>query len=121
MSAAKWRRAMSAPIVLGGGTTALASRVAAPPLPRPNDTPWLGELLRAHVRPRHLIVLAALLVYPWIASPFFTFQIGGQTLALGVIALSLTLLGGYGGMISLAQMTVAGIAGYMVAIFGVSG
>jgi branched-chain amino acid transport system permease protein len=38
-----------------------------------------------------------------------------------LIALSLTLLGGYGGMISLAQMTIAGIAGYMVAIFGISG
>ena len=37
------------------------------------------------------------------------------------IALSLAFLAGYGGMISLAQMTVAGIAGYLVAIFGTSG
>jgi branched-chain amino acid transport system permease protein len=66
-------------------------------------------------------VLAALLVFPWVASPFVTFQIGAQALALGLIALSLTFLGGYGGMISLAQMTVAGIAGYMVGIFGTSG
>ena len=35
-----------------------------------------------------------------------------------MIALSLMLLAGYGGMVSLAQMTVAGIAGYMVAILG---
>ena len=41
-------------------------------------------------------------------------------LALGLIALSLTFLGGYGGMVSLAQMTVAGIAGYSVAILGAS-
>ena len=34
--------------------------------------------------------------------------------------MSLTFLGGYGGMISLAQMTVAGIAGYAVAILGAS-
>jgi branched-chain amino acid transport system permease protein len=68
-----------------------------------------------------VIVLAALIAYPWVVSPFFAFQIGGQSLALGLIALSLTLLGGYGGMISLAQMTVAGIAGYTMAIFGVSG
>ena len=27
-------------------------------------------------------------------------------------------LAGYGGMVSLVQMTVAGVAGYMVAIFG---
>ena len=63
-------------------------------------------------------MLLFVLVYPWFATPFFTFQIGAQSLALGLIALSLTFLGGYGGMISLAQMTVAGIAGYIVAIFG---
>ncbi len=39
---------------------------------------------------------------------------------LGLIALSLTFLGGYGGMVSLAQMTVAGIAGYAVALLGTS-
>ena len=73
------------------------------------------------IRLRHVVVLAALLVFPWVASPFVTFQIGAQSLALGLIALSLTFLGGYGGMISLAQMTVAGIAGYMIGIFGTSG
>jgi branched-chain amino acid transport system permease protein len=52
---------------------------------------------------------------------FFAFQIGGQALALGLIALSLTFLGGYGGMVSLAQMSIAGLASYMVAIFGVAG
>ena len=59
-------------------------------------------------------------LFPLVATPFFTFQIGAQALALGLIALSLTFLGGYGGMVSLAQMTVAGIAGYMVAILGTS-
>ena len=66
-------------------------------------------------------MLALLIAFPFVATPFFTFQIGGQALALGMIALSLTFLGGYGGMISLAQMTVAGIAGYPVAILGTSG
>jgi branched-chain amino acid transport system permease protein len=66
-------------------------------------------------------VLAAAVLYPWVATPFFTFQIGAQALALGLIALSLTFLAGYGGMVSIAQMTVAGIAGYSVAILGVSG
>ena len=69
----------------------------------------------------HVVVLALLLVYPFVATPFFTFQIAAQSLALGMIALSLAFLGGYGGMISLAQMTVAGIAGYLVAILGTSG
>jgi len=66
-------------------------------------------------------VLLVVLAYPWVSTPFFTFQIGAQALALGLIALSLTFLAGYGGMVSLAQMTVAGIAGYMYAIFATSG
>jgi branched-chain amino acid transport system permease protein len=78
---------------------------------------WIWQRVSA----RHVFVLAFVLVYPWIATPFFTFQIGAQSLALGLIALSLTFLAGYGGMVSLAQMTVAGIAGYMLAIFGTSG
>ena len=72
------------------------------------------------VRAHHVIVVLALAFYPVIASPFFVYQIGAQALALGLIALSLTFLGGYGGMVSLAQMTVAGLAGYFVAIFGTS-
>ena len=39
---------------------------------------------------------------------------------LGIIALSLMFLAGYGGMVSLAQMTVAGVSGYMIAVFGAS-
>ena len=72
------------------------------------------------VRARHVVVLALLLAFPWFATPFLTYQIGAQSLALGLIALSLTFLGGYGGMVSLAQMTVAGIAGYLMAILGTS-
>ncbi len=72
------------------------------------------------VRARHVVVLAMLLAFPWFATPFFTYQIGAQSLALGLIALSLTFLGGYGGMVSLAQMTIAGIAGYLMAILGTS-
>jgi branched-chain amino acid transport system permease protein len=67
-----------------------------------------------------LALLALLLVYPLLATPFWTVQIGAQTLFMGVIALSLMFLAGYGGMVSLAQMTVAGVAGYMSAIFGVA-
>ena len=64
--------------------------------------------------------LAALCLYPLVASPFFVFQIGAQTLLLGLIALSLSFLAGTGGMVSLSQMTIAGVSGYMVAIFGSS-
>jgi branched-chain amino acid transport system permease protein len=66
----------------------------------------------------YILLGTFLLIYPWIASPFWTVQIGAQSLILGVIALSLTLLAGYGGMVSLAQLSVAGCAGYMVAIWG---
>ncbi len=37
-----------------------------------------------------------------------------------MIALSLTFLAGYGGMVSLAQMTVAGMSGYALAVLGTS-
>lgn len=113
MSAAKWRRAMNNP-----------AAARAVPLHVVTATAPLAEAradgLWRSLRWRHALVLLALLLYPAVASPFFIYQIGAQSLALGLIALSLTLLGGYGGMVSLAQMTVAGVAGYMVAIFGAS-
>jgi branched-chain amino acid transport system permease protein len=70
------------------------------------------------IRPQHVLVALFLIAYPLVASPFWTVQIGAQSLFLGVIALSLMFLAGYGGMVSLSQMTVAGVAGYMVAVFG---
>ncbi|MGR3501154.1 branched-chain amino acid ABC transporter permease [Pseudaestuariivita sp.] len=66
------------------------------------------------------VVGFVLLVVPSFASDFFMFQIMGWTFILGMIASSLMFLAGYGGMVSLAQMTFAGVAGYMVAIFGES-
>jgi branched-chain amino acid transport system permease protein len=78
----------------------------------PAAPPWLWRAIL------HGIVAALLVTYPLIVPDFWAFQIGGQSLFLGVISLSLMFLGGYGGMVSLAQMTVAGVAGYMVAIIG---
>jgi len=69
-------------------------------------------------RPGPLAVAALLLVYPFLTTDFFTFQIGAYALLLGTVALSLMMLAGYGGMVSLAQLTVAGFAGYLMAIFG---
>ncbi|MEO0327980.1 MAG: branched-chain amino acid ABC transporter permease [Pseudomonadota bacterium] len=59
-----------------------------------------------------------LLIMPLLVNEFTLYQIFGWTFILGIISLSLMLLAGYGGMVSLAQMTVAGVAGYMLAIFG---
>ena len=65
-----------------------------------------------------IVVAVLLIVYPIVVSDFFAYQIGAYSLILGTIALSLMVLAGYGGMISLAQLTVAGVAGYSVALFG---
>lgn len=61
-----------------------------------------------------------LVVFPLFAGEFWTVQIGAYSMILGIIALSLMFLAGYGGMVSLAQMSVAGTAGYFFAIFGAS-
>jgi branched-chain amino acid transport system permease protein len=71
--------------------------------------------------PATWIVAAILVIMPLIANGFFLIEIFGTTLILGIIALSLMFLAGYGGMVSLMQLTVAGFAGYMYAVFGVSG
>jgi branched-chain amino acid transport system permease protein len=123
MSAAQWRRAMNS-AATGAVRTAPALRAVETPggaAAAQGDrlTRWWDAATRG-IEPRHVVTLVALLVYPAVASPFFTYQIGAQALGLGLIALSLTFLGGYGGMVSLAQATVAGVAGYMVAILGSS-
>lgn len=66
-----------------------------------------------------LALLGALLLFPWFATPFWIVQIGAQTMILGIIALSLVWLAGYGGMVSMAQLVTAGLASYFVAYFGV--
>jgi branched-chain amino acid transport system permease protein len=135
MSAAKWRNAMNAdwrgsPAGSPRPTNApvgRGERVAEPrhaPDPDPyadqNAPRWLKFLWR-HLAARHVLTTIALALLPFVASPFLTFQVAAQALTLGLIALSLTFLAGYGGMVSLAQMTVAGIAGYSVAVLGTSG
>jgi len=126
MSAAKWRKAMNPGALAAQGAGApilarldrrFAGAAASPATVARESSPTLDSAALL----RHGLLLAALIVFPFVATPFITFQIGGQCLTLGLIALSLTFLAGYGGMISLAQMTVAGIAGYTVAILGVSG
>ena len=62
-----------------------------------------------------------LLAMPAFANSFILFQVFGWTFILGMIALSLMFLAGYGGMVSLLQMTIGALAGYMVAILGQSG
>jgi branched-chain amino acid transport system permease protein len=61
---------------------------------------------------------ALLIAMPFLVSSYMLTEVLAFALIMGTIALSLQLLAGYGGMVSLAQMTVAGLAGYLVAILG---
>jgi branched-chain amino acid transport system permease protein len=72
---------------------------------------------------RHAAILLlglVLVLLPAVANDFILVQIFGWAMILGIIALSLMFLAGYGGMVSLAQMTVAGVSGYMITVFGSS-
>jgi branched-chain amino acid transport system permease protein len=80
-----------------------------------------GALSRWASQHAAILILGLLLVIlPAAAGEFILVQVVGWSLILGMIALSLMFLAGYGGMVSLAQMTVAGVAGYMIAVFGTS-
>ena len=79
-----------------------------------------GRTVPSPIGVGHIVLAALLIVYPAIGSNFFLTQIGAYSLILGMISLSLMLLAGYGGMVSLAQISVAGIAGYTVAVFGLN-
>jgi branched-chain amino acid transport system permease protein len=87
---------------------------------RPATGATAGEWIQ-RIHPVWALTALILLIMPAIANGFVLVQIFAWSWILGTIALSLMLLAGYGGMVSLAQMTVAGFAGYMVAIFGFNG
>ena len=74
--------------------------------------PVIALIAAALLAPALLLVLL-----PVNQAEFWMANILGRSLVLGIIAMSLTFLATYGGFISLAQMTVAGIAGYTMAIF----
>jgi branched-chain amino acid transport system permease protein len=91
------------------------------------DGPSIGATERTNALSRWvsrhaaILILGLLLVLlPVVASDFVFVQVFGWAMILGIIALSLMFLGGYGGMVSLAQMTVAGVSGYMITVFGAS-
>jgi branched-chain amino acid transport system permease protein len=90
-------------------------RLRAADPPRANGA---GDIVVAQFNTVTAALALALILAPAVTSSFVVFQIGAQSLILGLIALSLVVLAGYGGMVSLAQLTVAGIAGYAIAILG---
>ncbi len=80
-----------------------------------DQTGWIARVPGAY-----WLLGILLLIMPAIASDFTLDQIFGRAFIIGMIALSLMFLAGYGGMVSLVQMTIAAFAGYMIAIFGTS-
>ncbi len=125
MSAAQWRRAMNTGALStlrprAAASTSAPTTIAIPDPYAHSDAPrWLKFLWRT-LAPRHVFVGLLVLLFPFVATPFLTFQVATQSLLLGMVALSLTFLAGYGGIVSLAQMTVAGISGYALAVLGTS-
>ena len=61
------------------------------------------------------ILLAVVALLPLLFSTFFVSQVGLTSLWLGIAAVSLTFLSGYGGMVSLAQTALFGVAGLAAA------
>ncbi len=131
MSAAKWRRAMNTgvvgtmprPLPSAAGRTPARATSGTSGTPQGSNGGVVNGLqaFAQRLTVRRLIMLALLVLMPFVASPFMTFQVAAQALIFGLIALSLSFLAGYGGMVSLAQMSVAGMAGYAVAVLGASG
>jgi branched-chain amino acid transport system permease protein len=114
MSAAQWRRAMNSsaaaataraasngavalPSAGSVGTSASAKSNAYTSAQTPTST--AREQIWQGLKLRHAVVLIAALLFPFVATPFFTFQVASQSLVLGLIALSLSFLAGYGGMV----------------------
>jgi branched-chain amino acid transport system permease protein len=58
------------------------------------------------------VVVAVLLLMPLIATEYFVSAILTQALWIGIAAASLIYLAGYGGMVSLCQVAIYGIAGF---------
>lgn len=65
-----------------------------------------------------LLLLPAILpeLMPQNQARFWLANIFGRAIIYGIIAMSLIFLATYGGLVSLAQMSLAGVAGYVVAI-----
>ncbi|MGI9520582.1 MAG: branched-chain amino acid ABC transporter permease [Hyphomicrobiaceae bacterium] len=89
-----------------------------PQIRHPVGTSFAGRFDAVH--PATWLLVIFLLFVPAFTNEFVQFQVFGWAFILGMIALSLMFLAGYGGMVSLVQMSVAACAGYMIAIFGTS-
>lgn len=60
-------------------------------------------------------VIVLLVALPLLIPDYWTTNIFVRAMAYGIVTLSLTFLAHYGGFISMAQLVIAGVAGYVVA------
>ena len=66
-----------------------------------------------------VVLVVVLALVPAIFSTYFTSVVAAQALVYGLAAVSLTFLAAYGGIVSLAQTGLYGIAGFVLARFSV--
>ena len=66
------------------------------------------------------VVVVAMALLPLVGSDFFVSFVMTRTLMLGMAAATIVFLSGYGGMTSMAQLLMFGIAGFMIGNFSVS-
>jgi len=67
---------------------------------------------------KQLLWILPLLFLPALLSDFWLMQVITRSIILGITALSLTFLATYLGVVSFAQITMAGVAAYTIAYFG---
>lgn len=95
-----------------------ASGIAATPPAKST----VGERLMQAIQPAHgdarllrwfgFAMLALALVFPWLGGPFYT-RLAIESLLLGAVALSVDILLGYAGLLSLGQAAYFGLAAYI--------
>src|SRR5919198_1671344 len=103
------------------GSADLTGGIAAPAVERvPGERSfarqWLGGL-----HPAYLLVLAALVVFPWLTAQVFPFGLSLATtiLVLSIFTMSLDLLLGYAGLPSFGHAAFLGLGAYGTAILSV--
>lgn len=67
---------------------------------------------------KQALILIPALTLPFLLNDFWLTQVVTRSLILGLMALSLSFLATYLGVVSFAQATMAGVAGYTIAYFG---
>jgi branched-chain amino acid transport system permease protein len=80
-----------------------------------SQAPTMARTWTLGTRGALALVLVVVALAPVLFSTFFTSQVGLTSLWLGMAAVSLTFLSGHGGMVSLAQTALFGVAGLIAA------